>query len=60
MEIVKIRYQALQKALLTLESGLDIFDDKEAESREIHGLMRDGIIQRFEYSIDSFWKFLKI
>ena len=22
--------------------------------------MRDGIIQRFEYSIDSFWKFLKI
>lgn len=60
MEIIKVRHAALQKALLTLESGLTIFDNDEIMDHELYGLMRDGVIQRFEYSIDTFWKFLKL
>lgn len=55
MEIM-LRYQALKKALITLRDGVDELESASNASR----LMKDGLIQRFEYSIDSFWKFLKL
>ena len=56
-----MRYEALQRALLTLEHGLEAFhNDKVTSNHDVHNLMRDGVIQRFEYSIDSFWKFFKL
>ncbi len=55
MEII-LRYQAIQKALVTLRDGIHELESTSHASR----LMQDGLIQRFEYCIDSFWKFLKL
>jgi nucleotidyltransferase substrate binding protein (TIGR01987 family) len=61
MEIVKLRYETLQKALLTLRDGIHTFANYQGkESKEEYPLIRDGLIQRFEYSIDTFWKFIKL
>ncbi len=58
MEIIKSRYQALIKALATLGEAIQIINDPEY--RKIYKSLRDSAIQRFEYSIDNFWKFLKL
>lgn len=60
MEIIKLRHLTLKKALLTLENGLQDIQAAESKKLRFHALMRDGAIQRFEYCIDSFWKFLKL
>lgn len=61
MEIIKLRYQSLQKALLTLKDGLQILKEIEhSKSKEEYQIIRDGLIQRFEYCIDFFWKFIKL
>lgn len=44
---------SLQSALQTLEEGLD-----QAEATPANLLLRDGVIQRFEYSVDLCWKLL--
>lgn len=59
MEIVILRYKSLAQALLTLTEGLAELETVSSKAKE-YSLMRDGVIQRFEYSIDSFWKFIKI
>lgn len=58
MEIA-LRYQALKQALSTLGDGLEGLENTTYTLKE-YMLMRDGVIQRFEYCIDSFWKFLKL
>src|SRR5476651_2652641 len=51
-----LRYVPLEKALKTLESSIKrsndplIFDEFDE--------IRDSKIQRFEYSLDAFWKYL--
>jgi nucleotidyltransferase substrate binding protein (TIGR01987 family) len=50
MEKIETRYALFIKALGTLETALTKFEKLEP---------RDSVIQRFEYSIDSFWKLLK-
>lgn len=50
MERLEIRYKDTVKALATLESVL-----KEPFSI----IVRDATIQRFEYTFESLWKFLK-
>ena len=57
MEKIKERYDLMQKALLTLQKGLSQLEDCKEKNQRVYALMRDGIVQRFEYSIDSFWKF---
>lgn len=58
MERLKQRYQLLQKAVNTLRqvlqklAPLNVNDDYYLE-------VRDSVIQRFEYSVDLLWKFLK-
>jgi nucleotidyltransferase substrate binding protein (TIGR01987 family) len=59
MEII-VRYQAMQRALQTFEIGLVRFEKNEGLDAEDIILKRDGVIQRFEYCIDTFWKLLKI
>lgn len=56
MEILTKRRDALEKALKTLEHSLKKLESKEFSDYEE---LRDSIIQRFEYSTDTFWKFLK-
>ncbi|HEV2600839.1 MAG TPA: HI0074 family nucleotidyltransferase substrate-binding subunit [Candidatus Babeliales bacterium] len=61
MEIITLRYKALQKALLSLHNGLHTFKEhQQKEHQEEYFMMRDGLIQRFEYCIDTFWKFIKL
>ncbi len=59
MEVVALRWQQLNQALKTLDRGMCLLDTVKYNS-EIYLLFRDGVIQRFEYSIESLWKFLKI
>jgi nucleotidyltransferase substrate binding protein (TIGR01987 family) len=49
-----LEFQSLQKAVLQLEQGL--VEVSEAPNNE---LMRDGVIQRFEYTMDLCWKFIQ-
>ena len=68
MEPTNYKLTNLKNALATLESSIQLLDECESGliredkseylSRIAIGL-RDSMIQRFEYSVDSFWKFLK-
>lgn len=58
MEELKIKKDILLQALSTFEESLEIMNNPKYE--EIYETTRDSAIQRFEYTIDSFWKFLKI
>lgn len=61
METIKLRYEALQKALLILQGGIRIIHETTYDqNEEVYIVMRDGLIQRFEYCIDTFWKFIKL
>lgn len=55
MEILIKRYNALLKALKTLEKILKKID----QYADLHEELRDSTIQRFEYCVDLFWKVLK-
>jgi len=48
--IFKKKFEKFQKALLTLEEILD---------KEKNVIIRDATIQRFEYTVETFWKMLK-
>ncbi len=56
MEKLIIRQKTLNKALKTLEKSLHKLEAKEYTDYQE---LRDSIIQRFEYSVDTFWKYLK-
>ncbi len=60
MEKLKVRYYAMYKALATLDEGIKEFAIPLPERPKAYKLMRDGVTQRFEYCIDTFWKLLKI
>ncbi|MDP3787987.1 MAG: HI0074 family nucleotidyltransferase substrate-binding subunit [Candidatus Chromulinivorax sp.] len=65
MEVIRIRYQGVIESLKTLKNGLAKLEkesqsDLQTRDNEMYGLLCDGVIQRFEYSLDTFWKFLKI
>jgi len=59
METLKLKHEAMQKALATLQ---EVLESVTVLTQCGVGLsvIRDSIIKRFEYCIDSFWKFLKI
>lgn len=58
MESLEKRYHAVIQTLATLQESLQILEGPERQ--QIYNVVRDSVIQRFEYSIDTFWKFLKI
>jgi len=59
MEKIKDRYDIALQTLSTLKEVLDKFESGNVPEEYILEV-RDSIIQRFEYSIDTFWKFLKL
>lgn len=59
MENLELKYEALQKALATLQNVLNDINILMQCNINLN-IIRDSIIKRFEYSIDTFWKFLKI
>ena len=58
MEELKIKRDIVLQALVTFAESIEIMENPKYE--EIYNTTRDSAIQRFEYSIDSFWKFLKV
>ena len=57
MEALEKRYNTTLKALATLEHELMLAKNPKYE--ELHETIRNSIIQSFEYSLDTFWKFIK-
>lgn len=57
MESLKIRYEAAIQCLNTLHDSLEVI--KDPRFCEVYEQLRDSIIQRFEYTLDTFWKFLR-
>lgn len=60
MEKLKLDLVQLKKALKTLEDSLNLQQEVSAmDNKKILLAAEDSIIQRFEYSYESFWKFLR-
>lgn len=60
MEKLKISYDLLNRALVSLKKAfLTVEKVKKLNDGDIIEAAQDSCIQRFEYSFDSFWKFLK-
>lgn len=57
MEELIVRYHAVNKSLKTLDRSLNVLNDRSFVS--VQSELRDSVIQRFEYSIDTLWKLLK-
>ena len=56
----KLDYSSLEKAVTTLEVAIHSFDSrKDSMKPEERDLMRDGVIQRFEYTFELAWKTIK-
>ena len=66
-EVVRIKKDQISKMLATLRAAIELHDERlrELQPKEWHEdvLLRafhDSMIQRFEYTIDGFWKFLRV
>lgn len=57
MESLEKRYKIIAQCLDTLYESIDFYQSRRFE--EVHKQLRDSVIQRFEFSFDTFWKFLK-
>lgn len=49
-----ISFEPLEKAMKQLEAGIS-----QSSSDPLNDLMRDGVIQRFEFTMDLCWKLLQ-
>lgn len=58
MERLKERYEMLSNALATLEEAIRFFHEVD-ENHKYFVALRNSLIKSFEYSQDTFWKFLK-
>lgn len=59
MERRQEKYQQLQHALTTLYESLEDLQSQESAVRRTYKTYRDSVIQRFEYTVELFWKYLK-
>lgn len=69
MESLIQKYEKLNDAVSTLKEAIDSFDSFESiflqkltpeDHNKYYKVFRDSLIQRFEYTTDMFWKYLKI
>jgi nucleotidyltransferase substrate binding protein (TIGR01987 family) len=51
------KFKYLESALTSLKSSIIL--DRKNENEEIKSMLRDSCIQRFEYSYELSWKFMK-
>lgn len=66
MEPLKLKYAIATKALQSLAASLEKFAAhaefppySSLTSKEFEELLRDSVIKRFEYSVDTVWKYVK-
>jgi len=55
MENLALRKETVIKALATFKESLALMETDEA--KQYHRTFRDSVIQRFEYTFDTFWKY---
>ena len=58
MEELKQRFESTQQAHSTLAESVELFFDPNCNN--LHDQLRDSVIKRFEYSLDTFWKYLRV
>lgn len=54
--LIQIKYENLGKQIQTLQEAIN--KSKSCDKSEF-SFFRDSVIQRYEYTMESFWKFLK-
>jgi nucleotidyltransferase substrate binding protein (TIGR01987 family) len=59
MEKIIDRYEIALQTLKTLRESLDLLETTNILDKSYLAIC-DSVIQRFEYSIDTFWKFIKL
>lgn len=64
MEIIQYKFENLNKALNTLKVAMSLLseyqDNEQCCRQDLILALRDSLIQRFEYCVDLFWKFIKV
>ncbi len=66
MELLNEKYKQVCKALKTLEIAVNKFENFDEYSKSLlndpdaKNMVRDSMIQRFEYSFDVIWNYLKL
>ncbi|MCK4500044.1 nucleotidyltransferase substrate binding protein [Candidatus Babeliales bacterium] len=58
MEKLKKKYQTLLQAFSTVEDAIGSYKEF-LDDEKFYEMSRDSLIQRFEYSIDMLWKYLR-
>lgn len=58
METMKKRHISLTNALATAQEAIALYREY-VNNEKLSNSFRDSLIQRFEYSIDTFWKYLR-
>lgn len=59
MEQLKKKRLIVQKTIIALKKSIDFFEHVNSDD-EAYEFVRESVIQRFEYTIDTFWKFVKL
>ena len=59
MEKIKSSYNVTLQTLVTLAEAIELLQEKNVPSKHYLSFC-DSAVKRFEYSIDNFWKFIKI
>jgi nucleotidyltransferase substrate binding protein (TIGR01987 family) len=60
MERIAEKYKVLCNALITLHESIELWHGSTGKGILIERALRDSVIQRFEYNIDIFWKYIKL
>ncbi len=53
------RFENYRKALFRLKQAVNIISEKIGEDEETDDLLKEGLIQRFEYTHELVWKVMK-
>lgn len=59
MEEIKYKHQMLKKSLAAMKIVLDRIENPPKELED-YRILRDSLIQRFEFTFETFWKYLKL
>lgn len=66
METLKLKYESAKSAITSLKEIIKLTDQKKQiltlefiDPEVERKILRDSTIQRFEYSVDTLWKYLK-
>ncbi len=60
MKELKSRYETTKKAIESFNVAIEKLDNTKLLSEEDYRTLRDSAIKRFEISVDTLWKYLKI